>query len=271
MRKGHVGATFPIFLLGMISGVIGFVSLVIVTRDTQMSATLGQMGPGDFSTLLAGFGGAIFGGIVSFALARKTAAEAAAAAEADRVAKEKALALSLFLKVQLITNGLNTQTLYIWDALNRANDHGRLGEPLWQFIQPQVGLDVETPMFQAEEFIPLLQGKRTELINDCQLLSLRYNVIEQSFKTYNQKREKIQDLIRPFSEVGPDGQILSKIPPIKKDSLAILIAEIETLITSLRKTLAEDYRFSIDLTWKLSSALNDYFGDDFIKLHPPEL
>lgn len=250
---------------------MGFVSLVIVMRDTQISETIGHMGPSDFSTLLAGFGGVLLGGLISFALARKTADEAAAAADADRIAKEKALALSLFLKVQIITNGLDTQTRYIWDALNKRNDQRRLREPLWQFIQPQVGLDVETPMFQAEEFVPLLQGKNTDLINDCQLLSLRYNVIEQSFKAYTEKREKIQDLLRPFSKVGPDGQILSEIPPIKKDHIAILIAEIENLITSLSRTLAEDYQFSIRLTRKLSLALNDYFGDDFIKLHPPEL
>lgn len=263
MRRRYTEG-FPIFLLGVLSGVILFVCLYVVIHKGSASLSIGTISSGDFSTLLAGFGGAAFGGLISWALARGAAAELEKAAEQEKIAKEKALALSLVLKVQQITNGLYSQREYIWAALNLQNEQKRLGEPVWQFVQPQITGAVETPVFDATEYIPLVQAKRADLINDCQLLALRYNVLEHSMREYSARREVVQRMLRPFSKRGAGGQIETMLPAFKKDQFEILVVEIESLITSLRKTLIEDYASATQLLAQMTSVLNDYFEGGFM-------
>ena len=226
--------------------------------------------PTDFATLLAGVIGAALGGLISWGLAYQTSRETLMRDNIARDEAQKAIALGVLLKIQQIANGYYTQKLYIWEALSEANEKGAFHLALSQKVKPQIGNSHPTPSFVAEEFIPLVTLKRTDLIDQCSMIAMRYDILNTSFKVYNEKRHNLQEILMSFpTKVEGDGRSTSDIPKESVARVRILSEEVEQLIQQIYIHITEDGAASL----KLCVALNEVFSNgfkEFIKLEVPE-
>lgn len=267
--KNAPDASLPLFLLGILSGVIGVVSYLFYKNLKPADLATG-INPTDFATLLAGFGGAVLGGFVSWLLARQTSAETLARDDAIRIADQKTLAISVLLKAQEIANGYAAQRAYISGALSAADLQEPPHESMWNLVRPQIDSNLPTPTFLASEFMPLVLAGRTELINDCQSISMKFNILKASFEIYTQKREELQNVIAPYVfKSSPGGPITAAIPDDKAEVIGILSTEADALIKQIYKNILEDLPKALALCDNLTLTYEKYFGaGSFIKMVP---
>lgn len=267
--KTAPSGNFPIFLLGALSGIALFVGLLFCMRATPKSvASSLSFNSTDFATLLAGFGGAIIGGVVSWMLAIQGSKETLRRDAEQRTASDKTLVLGVVLKVQLIANAYYTQRKYLWDALTLANAQKRLDRPLWELVKPQIGYSHPRPRFEAPEFVPFVVFGRADIIDRCTQLSLRYDVLEASFETYSEKRGRLQELLAPFSDAADESGIATTVVPEGEHArVRIMINELEDLLLQIRNSVREDFVEATALCKELMLVSRDmYEGESLIEL-----
>ncbi len=247
-------------------GVACFVCLAMIGNVAPESLTASKLSVTDISTLVAGVVGAALGGFISWMLARQSSAETRLRDEAARRSELKASALSLLLKVQQIVNGYYTQRQFLYGALEAANEKGLLWNLMSRKVSQQIGFSDTPPQFEASEFVPLMLARQSELINDCSLLAHRYGVLEESFTVYNNRRDQLQAMILPHSEIDASGVIVTAVPADLRPSVEILEMQIEGLIKQIYQNAVDDYERSFTLCNRLSEVLLEFFDDDvFVK------
>lgn len=262
MKDKTAGNDLAIFGLGMFVSAPVIVILLDWMQTAPSSLSSLKFSTADFATLIAGIFGAAIGGAISLILARQASAETLARDTAARLDDHKSKALAVLLKAQQVTNGFYTNTQYIRNALAKANRDGNLALDMWLKVQQRTGSFLSPVEFNAAEFIPLMLAGKASLINECTLMALRFDVIEQSIEVYNNRREELQQLMLKYSKLDhSNGLVVTEVPPEERSPFEIKAKEIEGLIQDIYRTAKEDYIRSNKLCADLSSAFLAYFGD----------
>ncbi|SCB20254.1 hypothetical protein [Rhizobium hainanense] len=273
MKERIGGNDLAIFGLGIFASAPFIVVLLIGVQIAPDSFSPLKFSTSDFATLTAGIIGATIGGAISWMLARQASVETLARDSAARLDDHKSKALAILLKAQLITNGFYTNREYIRAALVKANRDGNLALEMWLIVQQRVGSFLSPIELNAAEFIPLMLAGKAALINECTLMALRFDVIEQSIDTYNNRREELQQMMLKYSTLDRStGLVITEIPREERSPYEIKAKEIEELIQTIYRTAKEDYIRSKKLCADLSSTFHGYFGDSvFARLDDVEI
>lgn len=262
MKDKTAGNDLAIFGLGMFVSAPVVVVLLSWMQTAPSSFSSLKFSTSDFATLIAGIFGAAVGGAISLILARQASAETLARDAAARLDDHKSKALAVLLKAQQVTNGFYTNRQYIREALAKANRDSNLGLEMWLKVQQRTGGFLSPVEFNAAEFIPLMLAGKASLINECTLMALRFDVIEQSIDIYNKRREELQQLMLKYSKLDrSNGAVITEIPREELSPFEIKAVEIEGLIQDIYRIAKEDYIRSKKLCADLSSAFLAYFGD----------
>lgn len=257
---------FYVFAVGMLAAVI-LLALAIAVTGLDIFGWIGSLSKADFATLLSGFGGAALGGMVSWLLAKEAGRETLARDEAQRRANERAMALAIILKTQQIANGLFTLKKYFYKSRQRANEAQRLARPMWETTKPVISPTPSRLRYDPAEFAPLIAAKRTDLVDRCNILALRYEVDETIITDYSVRRSAFHDLMGPYSELsGPDGLVTTSVPAAMKNQFLMKGQELEDIIRQLYGNVVEDSREAQALCEELTSAFRKHFGEDVYAL-----
>ncbi|WP_156322880.1 hypothetical protein [Rhizobium sp. AAP116] len=251
-------------LLGALGGAVTVAAVVYIV-DPAGSLTF-PFTVADVATLVSGFGGAIAGAIVaakvSIHLAEQASIENARREEEARLALSHSQTLSVLLKIEEILNGLYTQKMYFWECFRTANERKQIHLPLWAIVRQQAGGATQTPTFSAEDFVPLMIAKKSELIQECRLIERRYAVIEKSLEIYGSKRESLQELLEAHSEATSESQILTTIADEEVARRAqIQINALQFLITDIYTKIKIDLAHAQTLADELSEAVSQILGE----------
>jgi len=262
--------TWLVFGLGLVGGsvIVGFAAPVI-----ERPIGFGwSPSPADLATLLSGFGGAALGGAVAWFLAKQATKETLRRDMDSRTSEEKSVALTVMLKTQQIANGYYTQKRYFDDCMRKANDLKVLHRPFWEVMRPMVGNSIAPPTFNPNDFVPLINAKKADLVDRCNLLALRYDVVESSLKFYTEKRQAMQEMLAQYSG-APDitGKVHTIIPPELQPKYNVMAAELEDLIRQVRSYVKEDFAEAKSICGELGRAFQEYFSDPtFFSLEIPD-
>ncbi|SFI65548.1 hypothetical protein SAMN04515648_1010 [Phyllobacterium sp. CL33Tsu] len=216
----------------------------------------------DTATLVAGFGGVLLGGVISWLLGISSQRHARALAAAERTELEKATTIRTMLKIQEITNGYYTNLLYIQNSLRRANADRQLHHPLWQLVKPAIGGPAVHPKFESKDFEMFIRAGRADLIDRATMLSLRYESTALSFQFYSDRRSALQDVLAPHSVVDPStGMATTVIPPELRALFEMKSQELNDLIRECYKLVRIDFNEALALCEDINLAAKAYFND----------
>lgn len=248
---------FAFFLTGIIAGII-FIAAILTAMEmeTKVFSTM-TFTTTDLATLIAGFGGTILGGGISWLLARQTASDTRKRDEEARNAQDKASLLQTILKVMQVSNGLYTIHRNIEGSAESANEQG-IGDPeLWTLVRPVAGR-TETPKFDASDFVPFAVSSRPDLINRIIMISNRYDAIESALRVYSERRLSFQDLAGQYTTLSPSGMHVTVFPADIAPQAGMRAFELEQLIKEIRENVNSDLEVGKSLCADVDKFAKDY-------------
>jgi hypothetical protein len=255
------GDDLGLVMAGAVGGAAFCVMTMIILGVTPDAAqrTL-TLDAAALSTLLAGFGGAFVGGLISWLLARQTAREARTRDAADRVEKQRAVAIGTLVKAGIMTNSFYTLHEHMEMQIRGAQLRGTLGEGdlLWQAVQGAVG-EIPTVSFEASDFLPF--GANLELLNDGLELSARLRTAEKALARYYELRETFGAFAEPFTIIGPDGRFGTQFPPDEAKRAKQKIAQLESLIRDIKQSVSDSLMRAKALTVAIAEAGKQSFAN----------
>jgi hypothetical protein len=152
--------------------------------------------------------------------------------------------------------------MYFWECFRIANERKQIHLPMWAMVRQQTGGATQTPTFSAEDFVPLMIAKKSELIQECRLLERRYAVIEKSLQIYGSKREALQELIEAHSEATNEWEVLTTITdPELANRVQIQTIALQGLITDVYRKVKIDLEHAQQLADRLSDAVKEILGE----------
>lgn len=228
--------------------------------------------PEDKATLLAGLGGTILGGLISWAIARQTAAEARATARENHRQSEKSNALKAVIKVAQLANNIYTIHRAIERPIAEARATGDYRIAIWPFLRPSTHVHSEIN-FAVDDLMSFTFAGKSNIIQEMIMLSSRHNTLSEAYSTYCRKREEFQQFSEPFSRydhaTGQHETVLRGEASIRAE---MKIFELDSLSKELRASATEYNEHA-----KATCALVDKFAQKryagtggFIKLEPVE-
>jgi hypothetical protein len=194
----------------------------------------------DKATLFAGLGGTFLGGLISWAIARQTAAEARATAKKNHQQIEKSNALKAVIKVAQLANGIYTIHRAIECPIEEARKAGDYRIAIWPFLRPSTHTHSEIN-FAADDLTPFTFAGKSNIIQELIMLSSRHNSLSEAYSTYSRKREEFQQFSEPYSRFDPHtGQHETVFSDEEvKARASFKIFELDSLSRELRSSAAE--------------------------------
>lgn len=228
--------------------------------------------PEDKPTLYAGLGGTILGGLISWAIARQTAADARATAKENQWQTEKSHALKTVIRVAQLTNGIYTIHRAIEGPIESAGVPDDPSVPIWNLLRQTTHTHRDVN-FDADDLTPFTFAGKNNLIQKMMELSTKYNTLSEAYAIYIRKREEFQEFAEPYSRFDPaTGQHQTILTGEAQIRGANKIFELDGLSKELRLNAAE-YHKEAQETCTLIDAFTQkrYAGKGgFIKLEMAE-
>ncbi|TPM34457.1 hypothetical protein [Mesorhizobium sp. B2-3-5] len=220
----------------------------------------------EYATLLAGFGGAVLGSVISafvaFLLAKQTSRETLERDEHARVAEQQSYALRLMVKSSLILSDVVALKKLIDESLSNANDRGLTGLPLWKRVLPIVG-SYQLYDVDAAELSPLIAAKDSDLMQTAVTLFMQHRNLVEVVRLYSEKRDGVKDIIKNHLAVE-EGVITSGLTKEEHSRMVPLEIELESLIKSIRVMVSDLTEMGEKVTFGIGPAMRKFFGtDDF--------
>lgn len=196
----------------------------------------------DKATLFAGLGGTILGGLISWAIARQTAADARATAKENQWQTEKSHALKTVIRVAQLTNGIYTIHRAIEGPIESAGVPDDPSAPIWHLLRQTTHTHRDVN-FDADDLTPFTFAGKNNLIQKMMELSTKYNTLSEAYAIYIRKREEFQEFAEPYSRFDPEtGQHETILKGEAQVRGANKIFELDGLTKELRLNAAEYHR-----------------------------
>lgn len=222
----------------------------------------------DTTALLAGFGGALLGSVVSaffsWLLHNASVKREIENENRQRVSNERAVALSALVRLQSLINLVIDLRNRIVDCLAEAEAAGHGDFQAWQKVVPIAGLPQVAAPFDVTEISLLLAAKHPETANELIRFHSRVESVVEAMRTYNILRSKLKDLM-PANVTGRLG--ISSISLSDYAKTSSTIAECQDLLGQILSAVAEDCPKGIEVSELLTSNLERFpFMLDHIRM-----
>jgi hypothetical protein len=195
--------------------------------------------PEDKATLIAAVGGAILGGLISWAIARQTASDARTAAKETHLQNEKSKALKAVIKIAQLSNSIYTIHRNIEDSIQSARDEGDYRIAIWPLMRPSAHIHVEAS-FDADDLTPFTFAGKSNIIQEIIMLCSRHNSLSQAFSIYSQKRSEFQEFAEPYSRLDHmSGQHTTIFEGEAAIRAAVKTFELDSLSRDIRRSASE--------------------------------
>lgn len=247
--------SFPVFLAGVLAG--GIVApILLYASDAAM--WLSSLNSPERATLLAGLGGASFGGVVAFTLSLLNSRESRLRDENQFRLRERALAQSALIKASMIHSDVSN----ILDAVNESISRARREEhdeaPLW--LSVNVPLGSHQPIaIDASEIAVFMAAGRNDLFSGLVSASMQHAQICEGMNLYIKLRFEIRDMLTADSTVGRTTII--RMSPEDRIRLSPRTIELETLIIGIHNQLVEYEAAVGKIVDAIGPAMQKYFDD----------
>lgn len=208
----------------------------------------------NFSTLLAGLGGAALGGLISYVTARQTAKQTAAREKEASIIAERANAFSCMVTTMQIANGLFTMNKYLNEAANPP-----AGLQSWQILQAHASTSAEGVRYHPADFAPFINAGHADIVHRALLLSERYRSSEAAFSKYSDNRIKLEEFLLPHSSVT-GGAMSSEIPAHLHATAHYLMDSLNKLIAQMDEFCRRDFEDAKVLLNDMNTAFSKRFG-----------
>ncbi|PDS65107.1 hypothetical protein CO653_12990 [Rhizobium anhuiense] len=216
------------------------------------------------ATLLAAVLGAVFGtlgtAIISYWLAIRTASEELRRDKVERIEKDKAIALEMFVKAMTITNQLYSLLGLVVTMLQTAEKNGAGSLDLWQKVLPMAGVTNNPDRFTAEEAAILIGSNEHSVASDLFLLAEKYSSLTDSINRYSERRLRLTDLLS--ADIGVAGVGSTRLSKEQYLRYQGQMYELNDMAAQICEALPEDFEFSKDITEKIGPTFKKILGDD---------
>jgi len=218
---------------------------------------------GDWLAFWAAMGGsilgAIIGGAVSWMLARQASNETLRRDTELRKSQSRIDAFRALLKIQTITNRLHSIIKSFDEMFEAANTQGLVTKlEKWQIMMPISGVSSNGMTIDSND-VQMFVDNELDISNRSILLSEKYNSLIESIQTYNKKRYEISDLMPAQVQGNLGTTTLSQAEYL---ALQPRWAELRSLAEEIRKALAEDFKFSVELANDIGPAARRTLQDE---------
>jgi hypothetical protein len=154
------------------------------------------------STLIAGFGGAAIGGLISYALALLASRETLKRDAEERTAQEHSSAIRIVVTaIQLLNRAANIHAM----VAERAGVAPMADSRLFEKVPGFVGFNKEPPTFETAAFVPFINNGQGRLLQLCSVLKDRVSILDQALSNYTRLREEWDSFAASHAQLQPDG------------------------------------------------------------------
>lgn len=246
------------------------VSTPIQTTPAMDTATKAILLSPEIATMIAGFGGAIIGGLISYFVARQSAKESQKRETQQETRKIKTELFCVQLKVISIMNGLYTIKKMIEDGETIAKINK---VPLWQYVQ-QMPVSSSPISFEPSEFTEFIYDNGAGLISSICLIADRYSAILDGMNVYSELRSKFQLFVEPYTHqqeksLSSEGSYVTQLPEDIAQAANLKMYELEKLIRQLQSSVEEDLVQAKEITFQVNNYATvrmEKRGSTFIKI-----
>ncbi|BAV45733.1 hypothetical protein MesoLj113a_41810 [Mesorhizobium sp. 113-1-2] len=226
----------------------------------------------DHATLLAGFGGAVIGSVlsalVSFILAKQASAETLLRDFEARLAEQKSYVLRLMVKASVVLSDLVAIRKAIDESLSNANDRNLTAEPLWKRVLPIVG-SYQTFDIDAAELSPLIAAKDNALMQASVTLFMQHRNLIEAVRVYADLRGRVKEIVvHHFG--SSEGVLTSGLTQEQMSKLMPLEIELESLIKTIRAMLTDLIPLAEKVTFEIGPAMQKFFGSQDFPVFAPK-
>jgi hypothetical protein len=192
---------FVQFVLGILAGLaailFGYVAAEIHGSGLRLTSS-------DLATLVAGFAGIVGGGLITYAIARQTAAANAAVEQKRSDDADKATMLHLIIKVMQLTNSIYNLERHIEGSLERGVEPNQtMPSQLWRMVTPLARGDIPIN-FEASDYFVLAVSRQADLINRIFRVYAQHEALLAGFSEYCQRHVAFQEFARRSTSINPD-------------------------------------------------------------------
>lgn len=264
MRQHQPDAGFPLFLLGFLCAVIIIVCLAVWNRDAQI--VKGPLSATDFSTLIAGFGGAVIGGGMSWLSSHMLGKQAARqqievqTAATERAARElgKSQALRVIMKLALASSNITSLYSHIQRNLSET-EPGPAGE-LWQRITPLVGRG-QPETLNTDDLAVLIEGKEYLLVQELIHSFHQYQALCEGFETFLTLRA---ELLRELPVERIRSAFYHPAKPDLPPKLSQQVEAVDSLVEGMTHAMPRLLERMRDIQGDLTKAFRKHLRDESI-------
>lgn len=213
------------------------------------------------SAIIGGVIGALAGGIPAWLLARKASKETLERDREQRVAREKALAFSVSVKLVVIVNSVLSLRGHVKGCLSLLDTPEHKHMVPWQVLIPMVGhTDEGDTRFTAEEMAIFMAADEMEYLRDIMLLAQRHAAAIASFREYRVARDGLRPML-PAPE-GFDGQMGTMLLSQQQvNALAPYTIPLDNVARDLAESLEEDLELARRVANDFGPILKRYFNE----------
>ncbi|WP_144223458.1 hypothetical protein [Mesorhizobium amorphae] len=221
----------------------------------RWGADIGElMSSSNFATWMAGLGGAVIGGLISYLIARQTANESVAREDKMRRLTERTQALHCMVITMQLANRLYTMRGLLKEAVAAPE-----GIDPWQQLQANTGHLNTAPAYNPTDFVPFINAKLADAVHRALLLAERVSSLEAAHSHYSDKRTELEVFLLPFSKLD-GGSMQAAVPQEFQVEAFYRTNTLNTLIRSMADFVERDYNDAKALLTEMNNAFQDYFG-----------
>ncbi|MEQ8306677.1 MAG: hypothetical protein RIA09_08965 [Hoeflea sp.] len=217
----------------------------------------------EFATLVSGFGGALLGavvgGMISWVLARQSAANTARRDKEARNQEQKAHALRLMVKASLVLSDVVAIKNSIDQSLSEANEKGLSHYPFWRRVLPIVS-SYQTYPIEASELAPLMEAKANEIVYAATDMLMKHSILVAALERYSEKRGELKKIMKRHTATE-DGVLTSALTEDEVAEMAPYEIELESLIKEVRSRLEPIQNLTEKVTYGIGPAIQTHYGD----------
>ncbi|MDF1609366.1 hypothetical protein PZ897_14370 [Hoeflea sp. YIM 152468] len=217
----------------------------------------------EYATLISGFGGALLGavvgGVISWVLARQSAANTTNRDREARDQDQKGQALRLMVKASLVLSDVVAIKSSIDQSLSEANERGLSHYPVWRRVLPIVSSN-QIYQIEAAELAPLMEARANEIVYAATDMLMQHSTLIAALESYSEKRGELKKILKRHTATA-DGVITSELTESEVAEMAPYEIELESLIKEIRSRLHPVQELAEKVTFGIGPAIQKHYGD----------
>lgn len=202
-------------------------------------------------TLVAGFGGAVLGSVVSGLVTARQNSNA-------RRIEQKAGIFKLMIKSSLIQSDFENLLNSIQDSVAEADRNGLRETPKWAKVQANAGA-FDKISIDPEDLLCLFEAREFKLLNELVELGMKHGRVIDAFNLYSKLRTELKDHMPRHDIRGPI--IGANLNPDDQLRLGPRFLELSSILDHLDKLLPRYLAEAANINTRIGPAARKFFKD----------